>query len=136
MFNLRRRAPQDAPTVADPLPAGEDALPIAGYDRLKADRVTEQLRRHSQSELASIETYERAHQDRPEVLAKLRYLRGSEPFPRYDALDAGEVVTALESADLHTITLVREYEMKFHRRDEVLTALARVRGERKAGGRP
>jgi hypothetical protein len=136
MFSLRRRAPQDAPTVADPLPAGEDALPIAGYDRLKADRVTEQLRRHSQSELASIETYERSHQDRPEVLAKLRYLRGSEPFPRYDALDAGEVVTALESADLHTITLVREYEMKFHRRDEVLTALARVRGERKAGGRP
>ena len=83
MFNLRRRAPQDAPTVADPLPAGEDALPIAGYDRLKADRVT-----------------------------------------------------AVESADLHTITLAREYEMKFHRRDEVLTALARVRGERKAGGLP
>jgi fatty-acid desaturase len=57
------------------------------------------------------------------VLAKLRYLRGSEPLPRYDALDADEVVTAVESADLHTITLVREYEMKFHRRDEVLTAL-------------
>jgi hypothetical protein len=111
--------------------AGEDGLPIAGYDRLRADRVTDRLPRLSQAELARIEVYERAHQDRPEVLDKLRYLRGSEPLPGYDALDAGQVSAALEGADLHTLSLVREYEMKFRHRDDVLTELARVRRERR-----
>ena len=96
--------------------------------------MTEDLHRHSQTELAGIEAYERSHQDRPEVLDKLRYLRGSEPLPEYDALDAKEICAALEGADLETLTLVREYEMKFHHRDEVLAELARVRRQRKTSG--
>jgi hypothetical protein len=112
---------------------GEDQLPIAGYDRLRADRVTDQLPRLSQTDLSRVEVYERSHQDRPEVLDKLRYLRGNEPLPGYDALDAGEVTAALKGADLHTLTMVREYEMKFRRRDEVMEQLARVRRERRSG---
>jgi hypothetical protein len=131
--SLRRRGPRGASLTPAAPSAHEDGLPIAGYDRLRADRVTEQLHQLSQSELASIEAHERSHQDRQEVLDKLRYLRGSEPLPDYDGLDAGEVSTALKSADLDAITRVREYEMKFQRRDDVLGELARVRRERKAG---
>jgi hypothetical protein len=132
---LRRRERRAAPTGPETPSAGEDRQPIAGYDRLKANRVTEDLHRHSQTELASIEAYERSHQDRPEVLDKLRYLRGSEPLPEYDALDVTEIFAALDGADLDTLALVREYELKFHRRDEVLDELARVRHERKSSGR-
>ena len=66
------------------------------------------------------------------MLDKLRYLRGNEPLPGYDALDAGQVSAALEGADLHTLSLVREYEMKFRHRDEVLKELARVRRDRRS----
>ena len=109
-----------------------DRLPIARYDRLKPPAVTEQLHRLSQTELETIEGHERSHQDRSEVLDKLRYLRGDEPLPEYDRLDAHAIAAALKSADLQTLTLVREYELKFHRRDDVLHELARVRRERKA----
>jgi hypothetical protein len=132
--SLRRRDRDAASTGSKPPPAGDEGEPIAGYDRLRADRVTEDLHRHSQTELAGIETYERAHQDRTEVLDKLRYLRGNEPLPEYDALDVKEISTALESADLETLRLVREYEMKFHRREEVLDELARIRRQRKTSG--
>jgi hypothetical protein len=132
--SLRRRGRHAAPKASEPLSPGEERQPIAGYDRLKTDRVTEDLHRHSQTELASIEDYERSHQDRQEVLDKLRYLRGNEPLPEYDALDAKEISTALEGADLETLTLVREYEMKFHHREDVLDELARIRRQRKTNG--
>ena len=45
----------------------------------------------SQVELAAIETYERSHRNRPEVLDKLRYMRGSEPLPGYDALSPEQI---------------------------------------------
>jgi hypothetical protein len=67
------------------------------------------------------------------VLDKLRYLRGREPLPGYDALDATQITEALAAADHDTLALVREYEQKFRRRDEVLDELARLRRERRAG---
>jgi hypothetical protein len=41
------------------------------------------------------------------VLDKLRYMRGREPLPGYDALSLEEIVAALEEADLATIRKVR-----------------------------
>jgi hypothetical protein len=114
---------------------GDDQLPIARYDHLRPHQVAEQLHLLSQTDLAAIEGHERSHQNRPEVLDKLRYLRGNEPLPDYDALDAEQIATALQSADLETLTRVREYELKFHRRDQVMEELARVRRERPATGR-
>ena len=37
------------------------------------------------------------------MLNKLRYMRGSEPFPGYDALSVAEILVAIEEADLETI---------------------------------
>lgn len=113
---------------AEPLPAdGGEALPISHYDRLNAGRATDELQRLSQVDLARIEEHERSHKRRQQVLDKLRYLRGREPLHDYDALDATQIAAVLAAADLDTLALVREYELKFRRRDDVLEELARLR---------
>ena len=64
--------------------------------------------------------------------SKLRYLRGREPLPGYDALDAEDISTALHGADLDTVDHVREYERKFRRRPAVLDAVSRARRQRRS----
>jgi hypothetical protein len=104
----------------------EHALPIPGYDQLGDKEITDQLSELSQVELAAVETYERAHADRPVVLAKLRYMRGNEPLPGYDALTTEQIATALAGAESETVRAVRDYERKFQHRTAVLSEAARV----------
>ena len=66
------------------------------------------------------------------MLDKLRYMRGSEPLPGYDALSVEEIVTALGEADLATIKKVRGYERKFANRPGVLEEVVRVHHRRLA----
>jgi hypothetical protein len=104
----------------------EDQLPISGYDGLKDKQIADQLSQLSQEELATVETYERAHEGRPVVLDKLRYMRGSEPLPGYDALTSEQIAEALAGADAGTVKAVRDYERKFQHRQSVLDETARV----------
>jgi hypothetical protein len=104
----------------------DDELPIPGYDQLGDKEISDQLSELSQVELASVETYERAHADRPVVLAKLRYMRGNEPLPDYDALTTEQIATALAGAEAETVRAVRDYERKFQHRQSVLSEAARV----------
>lgn len=130
---LRDRVSSD-PGAAAPGGGGQASdtdEPVAGYARLRDGDVVGELSKHSQVELEAIESYERAHEDRGPVLAKLRYLRGAEPFPGYDALSVEEVVTALEDADLETVTRVRGYERKFANRRAVLEVVDRVHRTRR-----
>jgi hypothetical protein len=64
--------------------------------------------------------------------SNLRYLRGSEPLPGYDALSTEEIVAALKDADLATIKRVRGYERKFANRRNVLEEVVRVHHARQA----
>jgi hypothetical protein len=61
--------------------------------------------------------------------------RGSEPLRDYDTLDAKQIAAALTHADVETLSLVREYELKFRRRDGVLDELARLRQAGRPSGR-
>lgn len=107
--------------------SGDDSqLPISGYDRLKKKEVTDQFSQLSQVELEEVETYERAHEDRPAVLDKLRYMRTDEPLPGYDALSPEEIAKALSDADSETVKAVRDYERKFAHRQQVMAEAARV----------
>lgn len=115
-----------------PVSTGEAQLPFAGYDRLNATKVVKGLSDHSQVELEAVETYERSHKDREPVLNKLRYMRGSEPFPGYDAMSVEEILAALEKADMETIKRVRGYERKFANRALVLEEVVRVHQARRA----
>jgi hypothetical protein len=119
-----RGSERDTP-AATSTPDG-DPLPISGYDRLNDKQVSDQLSQLSQVELAAIETYERAHGNRPVVLDKLRYMRGSEPLAGYDALTTEQISTALARADGKTVKAVRDYERKFKHRQSVLNEAARV----------
>ena len=105
--------------------------PTAGYDQFKTKELIASLSSHSQIELASIESYERTHEDRQAVFDKLRWLRQEEPLPGYDALSSGEVVSALDKADVATIKRVRGYERKFGARRDVLDEVTRLHGERR-----
>lgn len=105
----------------------EPQLPISGYDRLKDKQIADQLSQLSQVELATVETYERAHGNRPAVLDKLNYMRGSEPLPGYDALTTEQIATALAGADAETVKAVRDYERKFGKRHQVMEEAARLR---------
>ena len=113
-------------TPAAPGAPDEHQLPISGYDQLKEKEVSDQLSQLSQVELATVETYERAHGNRPAVLDKLRYMQGTEPLPGYDALTPEQIAEALAGADGETIRAVRDYERKFQHRQSVLNEAARV----------
>ena len=106
--------------------ADEQRLPIARYDHFDGKQVARALSPLSQVELAAVEAYERSHQDRPVVLNRLRWLRGNEPLPGYDALDSDEIVRALADADAATVKAVRSYERHHRDRRDVRTAIARI----------
>lgn len=104
----------------------DERQPIPGYDGLTEKEITEQLSQLSQVELTEVEAYERAHDARLVVLDKLRYMRGSEPLPGYDALTPEQIAEALAGADAGTVRAVRDYERKFGGRREVMDEAARV----------
>jgi hypothetical protein len=61
------------------------------------------------------------------VLQKLRYLRGDEPVPGYDALPPDEIAAALGDADLASLDRVRFYERRLRNRESVLVEIERLR---------
>jgi hypothetical protein len=101
-------------------------VPIPGYDQLSDKEVGDRLSQLSQVELAAVETYERAHGNRPAVLHRLRYMSDTEPLPGYDALTTEQIAEALAGADSETVKAVRDYERKFQHRQSVLGEAARV----------
>ena len=126
---LRNRSPRGQACdlgSAHPSSADEQRLPIARYDHLDGREVAGRLSPLSQVELAAVEAYERSHRDRPVVLNRLRWLRGNEPLPGYDALDSDEIVRALADADAATVKAVRSYERHHRDRRDVRAAIARI----------
>jgi hypothetical protein len=125
---VRRRRSQASKGETEPKKSSPDEhpVPISGYDQLDDKQVSDRLSQLSQAELATVDTYERAHKNRPAVLEKLRYMHGSEPLPGYDALTTEQIAEALADADSETVRAVRDYERKFQHRGAVLDEAARV----------
>jgi hypothetical protein len=126
---LRNRPPRGE--ASDPGSTGassadEQQLPIARFDQLDGKQVVSRLSELSQVELAAVEAHERSHRERPVVLNRLRWLRGSQPLPGYDALDSDEILRALAGADAATVKAVRSYERHHRDRPEVRAEAARV----------
>ena len=71
--------------------------PIAGYDGLTTRDLIGSLSSHSQTELAAIESYERAHRKRKAVFGKLRVLRDDvdRRVGEHEVLSTDQVVEAL-----------------------------------------
>jgi hypothetical protein len=113
-------------SVAKGDPVAEAPIPFAGYERLNARQAMDGLSDHTQIELEAVEAYERSHQSRQPVLDKLRWMRGSEPLPGYDALSVEDIITALKTSNSTTIKKVRGYERKFANRPEILDEVVRA----------
>jgi hypothetical protein len=105
-------------------------VPIPGYDRFNDRDLMAELSKHSQAELAAVDTYEHSHKDRPVVFNKLRYLRGQQPLEDYDTLSVKEILAKLEGTDMAMLQSVRVYERKFQHRPDVLDEVATAIRER------
>ena len=99
---------------------GGSHLPIAGYDSLTAAEISDRLASVSQSDLATIDEYERAHADRSTVTGRIEALRGTEPWPGYDDQTVVEIRKVLTGADDSTSAEVRKYEAGHKNRQGVL----------------
>jgi hypothetical protein len=126
LHNRSPRGEAGDPGSAEASSADEHRLPIARYDQLDGKQVIPHLSHLSQLELAAVEGYERSHRERPVVLDRVRWLRGGEPLPGYDALDSDAIVRALADADAATIKAVRSYERQHRNHREVRAEAARV----------
>jgi ferritin-like metal-binding protein YciE len=100
--------------------ASEQDPPIAGYDSLTAADVLEKLSGLSQIDLAKVDAYERKNQNRSTVLARTNALRGEEPWPGYDELNASEVNAVLGEGDEDRAKGVRAYERSHKNRAAVI----------------
>lgn len=100
--------------------ASEQDLTIGRYDSLTAADVIEKLTGLSQIDLAKIDTYERKNQNRSTVLGRISALRGDEPWPGYDELNANEVNAVLGEGDDDRAKRVRDYERSHKNRAAVI----------------
>jgi ferritin-like metal-binding protein YciE len=98
------------------------ALPIAGYDDLNAGQVAARLSDLSQTELAAVLAYERAHRNRRSVVERVEALTAPEPWDGYDDADVTEILARLDEPTAGT---VRDYESRHRRRVTVLEAAQR-----------
>jgi ferritin-like metal-binding protein YciE len=105
--------------------ASEGDLAIARYDSLTADEVIARLSGLSQVDLGKVDAYERRHQTRSTVLERVSSLRGNEPWPGYDELNATEIRKALADATDERVQAVRSYERAHKDRTSVLEAAER-----------
>ncbi len=100
-------------------------LAIADYDGRTAEEIVGRLPGLSQIDLAKIDTYERAHENRTTVRNRVKSLRGDEPWAGYDEMTASEVQAALSDADDDGAKQVRDYERSHKNRSGVLKAAER-----------
>ncbi|MGZ6616393.1 MAG: YciE/YciF ferroxidase family protein [Solirubrobacteraceae bacterium] len=105
--------------------ASEDDLPIARYDSLTAADIVSKLGGVSQIDLAKVDTYERKNQNRSTVLERTSTLRGDEPWPGYDELNASEVNAVLGEGDEDRAQRVRSYERSHKNRATVINTTER-----------
>ncbi|HWC27420.1 MAG TPA: DUF892 family protein [Solirubrobacteraceae bacterium] len=124
-----RRVPgvTEAEGAAKGVVASEEDLAIAGYDSLTADEIVARLSGLSQVDLMKIDVYERKNADRTTVTDRIDALRGDEPWPGYDDMNAGEIVERLRQGDDELAGRVRDYESAHKGRTTVLRAAERER---------
>jgi ferritin-like metal-binding protein YciE len=105
--------------------ASAEDLPITNYEELSAEEIVGKLGALSQVDLAKVDAFERRHQDRKTVTAKVASLRAREPWPGYDEQTIEEIRAALGDADESSARRVREYEGSHKNRTGVREASER-----------
>ncbi|MDP9069667.1 MAG: hypothetical protein M3N53_15190 [Actinomycetota bacterium] len=120
-----RRATAAADTVAPKLPrvaAPKKAseLPIKGYAGLTASDIVSELRGLTQTELAKVYKWERAHENRSTILDAIDSKFVELPIPTYDALNVDEIVQRLDKLETDELKVIRRYEAETKDRTTVI----------------
>ncbi|MFG2022348.1 hypothetical protein [Streptomyces sp. NPDC048825] len=118
---LRRMPEEDDDAVTR-----EEGPPILGYEHFRVADIVQRLPTLSQAQLSALDGYERAHAGRPEILNAIERLRGSEPWPGYDAMIPDQIAARLQTAAPAEARQVLDYERR-HRERGTLIAIAKSR---------
>lgn len=106
------------PRVAAPKTASE--LPITGYNSLTATEIVSRLKGLTQTELAKVYKFEKAHEDRSTILEGIESKLVVLPIPTYDALSVDEINSRLGSLSESDLKTIRRYESDTKARQGVL----------------
>ncbi|MEA2433971.1 MAG: hypothetical protein QOG54_1428 [Actinomycetota bacterium] len=106
------------PRVAAPKKASE--LPIKGYAGLTANEITSELKGLTQTELAKVYKFEKAHDDRQTILDAIESKLTALPIPTYDALTVDEIIGRLDKLDGSELKTLRRYEAETKDRTTVI----------------
>ena len=102
--------------VGAPEPARPEELPLIGYDALVAEEIVARLKGLTQSELAQIYKYEKAHDDRTTVLEAVEARLIDLPLPTYDSLRVAAILDAVNGLTRKELYTIHEYERTTRRR--------------------
>ena len=106
------------PRVAAPKRASD--LPIKSYASLTASEITSELRGLTQTELAKVYKFEKAHENRRTVLDSIESKFVDLPIPTYDALTVDEITSRIDGLSQSELKTIRRYENDTKARTTVL----------------
>jgi hypothetical protein len=105
------------------IPDDPRGLPIKSYDSLGVDEIEDRLDGLTQTDLARLYGYERAHQDRTTVVDAIEARILDLPIPAYDLLKASEILQRLDGLDAEELELLQTYESVTKRRSTVISKI-------------
>ena len=106
------------PRVAAPKKASE--LPIKGYAALTTGEIISELPGLTQTELAKVYKFEKAHENRSTVLDAIEPKFIELPIPTYDALTVEEISGRLDKLETSELKTVRRYEADTKNRGTII----------------
>lgn len=106
------------PRVATPKTASD--LQIESYDSLTANEIVSRLQGLTQTDLATVYKYERAHEGRSTILEAIESRLVNLPIPAYDELTVDELPGRLEKLSKTDLRKLRRYEADTKMRSTVL----------------
>ena len=112
------------PRVAAPKTAGD--LPISGYKSLTASEITPRLKGLTQTELAKVYKWEKAHEDRATVLESIDSKLITLPIATYDGLTVDEINSRLESLSTDDLKTIRRYELDTKNRVSIIEKIDKL----------
>lgn len=106
------------PRVAAPRTARE--LPIESYGSLTAEEIVARLSGLTQTDLAKVYKFEKAHENRNTILEAADSKMVDLPISTYDALTVDEINNRLDSLDEGELRTLRRYEISTKQRNTIL----------------
>ena len=106
------------PRVAAPKRASD--LPIKSYASLTASEIVSELPGLTQTELAKVYKFEKAHENRSTVLDSIEGKFIELPIPTYDALTVEEISGRLDKLETNELKTIRRYEADTKNRSTIL----------------